>query len=326
MNILEPQIEYLLLLQNFRDFSGHIFDGFFVHITTFGELTIPLLVIAFMYWCIDKKCGVYMLFNLYTAVLVNQFVKLTACIYRPWILDSRIKPIQSAMKMATGYSFPSGHTAIASGAWGAAAVYFWNKKIIRYFLICLILFIGFSRNYLGVHTPQDVIVSLILGVCILLGTKKLLHWIEEGKKRDTIVYCVIIALLAVLIFYTELKSYPVDYLNGSILVDPVKMKFGTYPKSGFIFGIFTGWILDRKFINYLPEIGSIAEKILRFLIGALVLLFLVYKTEFIFISYLGRTYGIFLNNIIAGLFVTGIYPYIISLYSKTRIMTEAEDA
>lgn len=326
MNILEPQIEYLLLLQNFREFSGHIFDGFFINVTMFGEIILPFLFVALMYWCIDKKCGIYLMFNLYFAMLLNQFIKLTACIYRPWILDSRVKPLECALKMATGYSFPSGHTAIAAGVWGGTAVCFWNNKFLRYFLVALVLFVALSRNYLGVHTPQDVIISLLLGVFILISAKKLIEWIDKGKNRDLVVFGAITLLLIILVFYTELKSYPIDYINGNLLVDPVKMKFGTYPKSGFIFGAFQGWLLERRFVNFNAHTGSIVEKVIRYFVGAVILVILVYKTEFVFISFIGRNYGIFLNNIIAGLFVTVIYPYLISLCSKIKTDMEVKDA
>ncbi|MCD8378353.1 MAG: hypothetical protein LUB59_06160, partial [Candidatus Gastranaerophilales bacterium] len=61
MNWLGWQIDYLLLLQNFRELTGHIFDSFFLVITMFGEVYIPLVTIAFLYWCLNKKIGVYML-------------------------------------------------------------------------------------------------------------------------------------------------------------------------------------------------------------------------------------------------------------------------
>lgn len=70
MSWLGWQIDYLLLLQNFRDFSGHILDKFFLTITMFGEIAIPVLFICCLYWCINKKIGMYVLWC-YTLVFLQ---------------------------------------------------------------------------------------------------------------------------------------------------------------------------------------------------------------------------------------------------------------
>ena len=71
--------------------------------------------------------------------------------------------------------------------WGGLAVHdFKRNKPIASFLLLIILAVGFSRNYLGVHTPQDVIVSLILGGFILYGTHYLLIWADKKRGRDWI--------------------------------------------------------------------------------------------------------------------------------------------
>lgn len=57
-----------------------------------------------------------------------------------------------------------------------------GKKTIASFLLLIILAVGFTRNYLGIHTPQDVIVSLILGRFIIYGTHYHLIWAD--KKED----------------------------------------------------------------------------------------------------------------------------------------------
>ena len=110
MSWLGWQIDYLLFLQNFRDLSHHIFDNFFLTITLFGQIFIPMSIICLIYWCINKKTGFYVLSTYLYGFLVNIFLKTTACIYRPWLLDSRVKPLTQAIAGATGYSFPSGHT------------------------------------------------------------------------------------------------------------------------------------------------------------------------------------------------------------------------
>lgn len=91
-------MDYLLLLQNFREWSGGIFDSFFTHITMGGEYEFGILFTALIYWIINKNYGIFMIWNLFLGLLTNQFLKVTACIYRPWILDSRIHPVKIAMQ------------------------------------------------------------------------------------------------------------------------------------------------------------------------------------------------------------------------------------
>lgn len=315
-NWLGFQIEYLLLLQNFREMTHGVFDWFFGHITMFGEYCFAMLIVAFFYWIIDKKCGIFMYWNLFGGILVNQFIKITACIYRPWILDGRIHPVVSAMKKATGYSFPSGHTAIATGTYGALVLSFWKNKIIRYLLITFILLIGFSRNYLGVHTLQDVLVSLILGALILFGTSKVLKWVESGKNRDLIVFGVVLGLGALLLVYTQLKHYPVDYLNGVILVNPEDMRYESFPKAGFVIGAFFGWLLERRFIKFEAPKGSVWTKLWIYLVGAGILCFLQGNLTSLFMMHLSAPFARFTSCLLISLFVTAIYPSVINGYNE----------
>lgn len=101
--------------------------------------------------------------------IFNQFLKNTFCVYRPWIRDSRIEPVSGAKSGATGYSFPSGHTASSTGVYGSLGIFCRkNYKLISIFSFILIFLIMFSRNWLGVHTPQDVIVAFLCGFVLIV--------------------------------------------------------------------------------------------------------------------------------------------------------------
>lgn len=116
-------IQYLLLLQQFREVTGGIFNSFMQFLTDVGWSVLPFLVMAVIYWCIDKKTGTYLIFNCHIGSWVNGIIKMTACIYRPGVRSELIKPIETA----TGYSFPSGHMTNAVAIWGGLAV---SKKKI----------------------------------------------------------------------------------------------------------------------------------------------------------------------------------------------------
>lgn len=88
------------------------------------------------------------------AYLVNGFLKLTCCVYRPWIRDARVVPYGDSKVAATGYSFPSGHSTAATARYGSIGVWFRKRnKAIMEVMFASIFITMFSRNYLGVHTP-----------------------------------------------------------------------------------------------------------------------------------------------------------------------------
>ena len=114
-------IEYLLLLQSFREYINDALTPFMEMISLFA-VTYLIIVPAFIYWCVDKRSGLYTIVSYNASVAFNAVVKLTFCIYRPWIRDSRVMPAGDAITTATGYSFPSGHTTTATPIYGALAV------------------------------------------------------------------------------------------------------------------------------------------------------------------------------------------------------------
>ena len=92
-------------------------------------------------------------------------------ILKPWI--ARLRPFQvhpkdSLLILApSGYSFPSGHT---FSSFTAATILLWTDKKIGIPAFILASFIGFSRLYLYVHFPTDVLGGAVLGVIIGMAT------------------------------------------------------------------------------------------------------------------------------------------------------------
>lgn len=307
--ILTPQIDFLLMLQNFREFTHGFLDNFFMIITMFGEITIPTTVAAGIYWCINSQYGMFVLWNWGAGTVANELIKSTACIYRPWILDNRIQPIPQAFSMAGGYSFPSGHSQTAISIWGSIA-YCFKRKMLTVFLIILILLIGFSRNYIGVHTPQDVIIAYVLALILIFILNKLMQWEQKGKNRDIIILAIAIASSFGLILFEQIKTYPMDYINGELLVDPIKMQLYAYPKVGLMLGIFTGWFLNKRFLNFDGSKGKSNLKLIRFITGIILLSILSqYGTKF-FEIFISKKYAMFTSAFLSMFFITFLHPLI----------------
>ena len=300
---LNYQLDYLLWLQNFRDLTSDALTPFFLAITHLSEFFILILFITLIYWSINKKAGEFIFINLFFGLLCNQILKMMFCISRPWLLSDEIKPVPQALPEATGYSFPSGHTARATAVWGSLVVWLWEKKFVRYFLVILILLVALSRNYLGVHTPQDVIVSLLVGAVILFITKKLFDNIENNN-LDFKLFITGILLSALTVTGILIKAH---FVNDSQFNHHL---ISFYGHIGNFFGIITGWYACRKLIPFCTNDISWAKRILRYLFGIGILIPLMLFSKDIFVNDFGKAGGGFIYNFVVCIFVTFFYPWI----------------
>lgn len=262
-------IEILLLLQQFRDGAGACLVDFMTKMSYIGEMNTVLIITALIYWCVNKDFGKYLLMGWSFNRVFNGFLKVTACVYRPWIRDTRIVPESAAHAAATGYSFPSGHSMNAASLFGGGAIRKELSKLLRILLGIIVFLIAFSRIFLGVHTPQDIIVGVGIGLLVMWLTGKLIFWIDDHPKKDIPVMCAGIIVAIIIAVYAALKSYPVDYDGaGKILVDGAKMANDTYKGVGWCIGILLGWVLEKRHINFSTDV-SMMTRITRLTTGLL---------------------------------------------------------
>ena len=168
---MEIQLQFLHFLQGLRN---PVFDAFFSLITQLGDETGLIIVGLLFYWCLDKKSAHYLFLVGFVGTTVNQFLKLVFHIPRPWVLDPTLSPIESAIEGAGGFSFPSGHTQSSVGLFGAVGLLFKKNRPILITAIALCVLVPFSRMYLGVHTPMDVLASVAVALFLVFATKPLL--------------------------------------------------------------------------------------------------------------------------------------------------------
>ena len=205
-------ISYLLFLQSLRETTKGVFDKFFIFVTGYGEMVYLLPLFALIYWCINKKTGEFMFLSLAFARIINGLVKVLACVYRPWIRDPKVTPLTKGLETATGYSFPSGHTTNATATFGSFAVKQDKKdKYLKILLWGMAILVGFSRNYIGVHTPQDVVVGFVFTIFAVFGTMKLFEIIEKKENADIWVAVSGLIISLLIVVYAANKTYPVNY-------------------------------------------------------------------------------------------------------------------
>ena len=249
-------MSFLLFQQAFRNGPGFFFIDFMKKMTFFGELNTTLVILAIIYWCISKDLGTYLMMGWSGNRIANGFMKITVCAYRPWIRDSRIIPHGDALTTATGYSFPSGHTMNAGTLFGGTAMYEKSfSKALRIMLYVIVALVALSRTFLGVHTPQDVLIGMAVSLLVMWLTLKLTVWLGKNPEKDRLVLCIGLVLVLALGLYAALKSYPVDYdANGKIIVDGAKMANDTFKAVGWVSAFLIGWILEKRFVGFSTDI------------------------------------------------------------------------
>ncbi|MBQ9773378.1 MAG: phosphatase PAP2 family protein [Clostridia bacterium] len=180
-------MEFLRFLESIRTPFGDIFMSL---ITMLGEETLFMAVALVFFWCLDKRRGYYLLVTGFVGTVCVQILKMTFRIPRPWEAGG-ISYVESAREAATGYSFPSGHTQIATNLYGGVARSSKRRAVqIGGWIVCVL--IAFSRMYLGVHTPLDVGVSLLIGITLVWGLYPLVY---RSYDRPVRMYCVIGGML-----------------------------------------------------------------------------------------------------------------------------------
>ena len=264
-------IDILLALQQWREGMGEGFENALATFSDIGASAALVFVVLAIYWCIDKRAGFIAALSFCLGNFTNQFVKNLACVYRPWILDSRVMPAESALGGATGYSFPSGHTVSSATVLGGLAYSAWrNRKWLAVVLVIIALFIGFARCLLGVHTPQDVLIGLAEAAIMVVIAVRLSAWLEVHRDKDWLFVVGALVLGAIVLAVITLKPYPMDYVNGQLLVDPADMKKDCFEGVGIFWGFWLGWFCERRWVNFEVKGAPAFEKVLRVVLGALI--------------------------------------------------------
>jgi hypothetical protein len=252
----------------------------------------------------------------FLCVGVNAAVKLTACVYRPWIRDARVVPAGDAIRTATGYSFPSGHTATAGPIYLALAKAFYPiKKWLAYLLVILLLITGFSRNYLGVHTPQDVVFAMLEAMVTVYAMDKIFRYVEKNPEKENILLLFEFLFAAAGLVFITYKPYPMQYVNGELLVNPRKMMNDGYADLAVMMMYPLARFIEKKWIRF-KSVGLNWKGLITAIIGSAIFWALCTYLDPYLIAQLGSHWGKFAISVVDVFFFITIYPLFIRLFQK----------
>ena len=314
-------ISYLLFLQDLRNATGGVFDELMNAITKFSVDILPLLPFI-VFWCVDKKWGYRFLTTINLGKVINGIIKLTVCAYRPWIRSELIEPAGDSKVAATGYSFPSGHSMCATTMYGTTAVWQWKKRrwiaVLCGIMIALTMF---SRNFLGVHTPQDVLVAFLESIIIIFIVGKATDKLSGNDKAIDILTFVGVVFIIAAILYITLKPYPMDYVNGELLVDPKTMTKDCFSALGGFLGLLIGSYVERHFLPYEIPKGAANLALLSCIGFGLAFAWDQWFSKAIVTTLLGRDWGAFVGKGLLFIFAILLWPAVIKKYTSAKSLT-----
>lgn len=248
-------MEFLRLLEGIRTPLG---DAFFLFATYGGEEIMLLGLICILYWCVNKKLAYRMTFAYLPSALAVNFIKLTCRVERPWVRDPSFTPVEKAMKSATGYSFPSGHTQNATALFGTLA-YVSKKVALKILFFLIIPLVMFSRTYLGVHTPADVLVSFAVSTAIVFCMNVLADRLTLNRKRRTLITLLLLGIAFAVMVYTYLLYH------GGIIA--YKDAADSFKGCGAGLGFAICWFVENEYIQFDTKCSGLGMQLLKFIIG-----------------------------------------------------------
>lgn len=220
-------------------------NGVMSAVTQLGGEVIFIVAAVVVFWCVSKWEGYYLMTIAFCGTVLNQFLKLICRVPRPWVRDPNFTIVESARAEATGYSFPSGHTQNAIGLFGGMARW-GGRRWVRLGLTALALVIAFSRMYLGVHTPADVGVSLVLAAALVLGLYPLMRRAQENPRYMGYVLAAMLVVSGAFVVFVEVYGFSAD-------TDAENLASGignAWKMLGAVAGMTLAWLLDRRYIHF----------------------------------------------------------------------------
>ena len=136
-------------------------------VTSLGNAGIIWIIIGLCMTISKKyrKTGIFVLVGMLMGLIIgNGLVKNLVARPRPCWLNPDFKLL---IENPTDYSFPSGHT---QSSFIAATIITMKHRKLGWVVIPLAVLIAFSRLYLYVHFPSDVLGGAVMGILIALGT------------------------------------------------------------------------------------------------------------------------------------------------------------
>lgn len=210
-------------------------------LTLLGSEYFYLLFLPIMFWCVDERHATRFGLVFITSSFTNSWLKFAFAQPRPYQIDPSV-----GLSSESSYGLPSGHSQGSSTFWGLLAPRLrrpWGLVLA----LLLPLAISFSRIYLGVHFPTDVIAGLVLGWGFALA------WLILGARVERLVAGWNVRVRIIMIAVLALGMNALNMRDTSM--------------SGVFFGTALGAVVLFDKVHFDASSGSLARKAVRLALG-----------------------------------------------------------
>lgn len=284
------------ILKMFQQIANPFMDSLANLLSLLGEQYVMIVIILIVYYGIDKKKGFSIFSSMFISLIAVNGIKAIVRAPRPFVVHPDL--VSGRLETATGYSFPSGHTAGAASFYPAIGRAFKSTWLLVSALI-LALLIGFSRMYLAVHWPIDVLVGYLIGaVCALFLVPVFMKLYEN--KAACLRYSLVTAIIASIATVLLALLLSIGAVDETAFTDLMKM-------TAIAAGAYAGCILERKKVEFRPAL-NVKGTIINILASA-VGIALIMALKLLFPEPL-YALGAAVRYSLLGLWLTGVYPLI----------------
>jgi len=252
-----------------------LLDSIMTAITVIGAEEFYMVLVCFLLWSRHHHVGVRLSVWLAVAGFVNADLKNIFAHPRPFQLDPSVQLIATS-----GYGLPSGHAQVATVVWGYLASHS-SEARYRWAAFAAVFLIGFSRIYLGVHFPSDVLAGWVVGLFLLLfclvSEPLLVRFFRSfgrfGRISLAIGVPVLLAVVYPLAGSARALGMAAGLTSGYLTVEPVKgdasAKIQSIRFLVGISGLLALRIMGGTALSLLPNPASPEFIVVSFLVGAL---------------------------------------------------------
>jgi len=269
------------LIQNIQQLSPAL-DPYMDFITFLGKIEFYMLFITFIYWIVDSQLGFRIFMVLLSTDILGMAFKHLFRQPRPyWIGD-----VKHMGHIETSYGIPSTHASDSLSVWGYLA-YKLRKRWLWITATAIILLISFSRIYLGVHFPHDIVGGWIIGLVVLilyiLFEKRFGNWLNAKPEIYQILFGFVSSLVFIIIgLFIRVGIAPtIDPESWAHLSTEARSLTFYFTLAGSLFGATTGYVLMKNTASFHTQ-GSWLQKLGRYLVGILGVLIAMYGIDILF--------------------------------------------
>jgi len=287
-----------------------------------GTEVIYILLFPAIYWCFNPGLGIRMGIALLSTTSLNSLLKIVFHMPRPYWVDPQV----IAYSSEPSFGFPSGHAQMAASVWGLVGFYS-RRPFVILFAVFLILMIGISRLYLGVHFFVDILAGWLFGLIVftlvITLDKPVSKWINRSSNWLVFLTAVgagLILLIPGLIIHNNLQNWqiPASWIqvaerSGSTIA-PLSLK-DLFSSVGSWIGFVAGacWLRSQeKTYGKFRVDGPAGQKVWRYMLGISGVLFL-WAGLGLFFPKDETTIGLLLRLVryfLVGGWISGLAPYV----------------